>query len=824
VTGLVVGLVTAISPGYAEETEAETRPNFIFILSDDQAPDTVGAWGNPGIKTPNIDRLSAAGVNFLNTYNPGSWSGAVCIPSRTMLNSGLSVWRSRKANHSNGLERVPFWSHVMRDAGYATYMTGKWHLKVLVEQAYQQVRHRRPGMPKVVPSTHPDAYNRPIEGVEDTWDPADPSRGGFWEGGKHWSEVVADDAELFLEQAAASEQPFFMYLAFNAPHDPRQAPQEYIDLYPLDEIELPENYLPAYPYADQIGAPHSLRDEFLAPMPRTEHAIKVHRQEYYAITSHMDAQIGRILDALEASGKADNTYIIFTSDHGLAVGRHGFMGKQNAYEHSVRVPFIMVGPGMEAGRSIEERIYLQDVVPTVMELAGAEVPGHVDFRSLLPLINDEAKAHYPAIYGAYKGKQRMVIEDDWKLIVYPDVPVLRLYNLAEDPLEVHDLAEDPDQAPRIRQLFARLQALQKELDDPLDLSGMSSTVVQSAEIKKESLEAYKERMQWFADSRYGLFIHFGGYSQLGGVWKGKEVEGYSEWIQGKGQIDRDEYAQVALQFNPTEFNADLIVKNAKDAGMTYLVITAKHHEGFCLWDSAYTEFDVASTPFKGRDILQELKEACAQYGIQFGLYYSIIDWHHPSQARPFEVGKEGSPAKTLIVDDRKQEYVDYQRNQVLELVEKYDPAILWFDGDWANWWTLEDGIKLYNQIRSADPDVIVNNRVAKRNAFELDYVTQEQKHFDDAFGKHWEGCYTMNKSWGYKKNDDNWKSPETVYNKLKDINEKGGALLLNVGPDGQGVVQDEAWEILRETAELMKENPIKKKAPTLTSVPGIRNE
>ncbi|PXA03416.1 alpha-L-fucosidase [Coraliomargarita sinensis] len=353
------------------------------------------------------------------------------------------------------------------------------------------------------------------------------------------------------------------------------------------------------------------------------------------------------------------------------------------------------------------------------------------------------------------------------------------------------------------------------------LVGISSILGQTLEIKKESLEDYNERMQWFADSQYGLFIHMGGYSQLGGIWKGEEAGGYSEWIQGRAKIDRDEYAEIALQFNPEQFDADLIVNNARDAGMTYLVITAKHHEGFCLWDSAYTEYDIASTPTGDRDILQELKDACAKYGIRFGLYYSIIDWHHPSQARPFEVGKEGWSGKTVIVDERKQEYVDYQRNQVLELVEKYDPVVLWFDGDWADWWTLEDGISLYNQIREADADVIVNNRVAKRGKFELDYVTQEQKHFDKAFAKHWEGCYTMNKSWGYKKNDDNWKSPETVYNKLKDINEKGGVLLLNVGPDGNGVVQDEAWEILRETATLLEKNPITKRIPTITEVPGV---
>lgn len=343
----------------------------------------------------------------------------------------------------------------------------------------------------------------------------------------------------------------------------------------------------------------------------------------------------------------------------------------------------------------------------------------------------------------------------------------------------------------------------------------------ATEIKKETLEAYNQRMQWFADAQYGLFIHLGAYSQLGGIWNGKKVSGYSEWIQGKGEIDRETYARMALKFNPTQFDADLIVRNAKEAGMTYLVITAKHHEGFCLWDSTFTEYDVASTPFKGRDILQELKEACAKYEIRFGIYYSIIDWHHPSQARPSKLGQKGWLGDTIIVEDRKQEYVDYQRNQVLELLKKYDPAILWFDGDWADWWEFDDGIRLYNAIREADADVVVNNRVAKSSGFELDYVTQEQKHFDAAFGKHWEGCYTINTSWGYKKGDNKWKSPETVYNKLKDINEKGGALLLNVGPDGNGVVQDEAWDVLKKTAELLKQNPIRKKTPVIKEVPGI---
>lgn len=347
--------------------------------------------------------------------------------------------------------------------------------------------------------------------------------------------------------------------------------------------------------------------------------------------------------------------------------------------------------------------------------------------------------------------------------------------------------------------------------------------IQATEIKEESLHAYKERMHWFAEAQYGMFIHFGLYSMLGGIWEGEDVRGYAEWIQGTANIDREVYAAKALHFNPTEFNAERIVRNAKEAGMTYLVVTSKHHDGFCLWDSAFTEFDVAGTPFQGRDILQELKDACAKNGIRFGIYYSIIDWHHPSQVRPFELGEKGWSGKTRIAQDRKQDYVEYQRNQVLELIKRYDPVLLWFDGDWADWWTMEDGIDLYNQIRNASSDIIVNDRVAKRGKFGLDYATQEQQHFDKAFGRYWEGCYTMNKSWGYKKTDDAWKSPEVVYEKLKDINEKGGALLLNVGPDGNGVVQEEAWAILRETAKLLKENPVAKKIPVLNAVPGIES-
>jgi len=351
----------------------------------------------------------------------------------------------------------------------------------------------------------------------------------------------------------------------------------------------------------------------------------------------------------------------------------------------------------------------------------------------------------------------------------------------------------------------------------------SSAFTQEMTLKQESLEAYNARMKWFAEAQYGMFIHFGLYSHLGGEWKGEPVGWYSEWIQASRNIPREDYAQLINEFDPAGFDADFIVRTAKNAGMKYLVITSKHHEGFCLWDSQYTEFDVAGSPFKGRDILDELSEACKKHGIRFGIYYSIIDWNHPSQ-EPSLKGKKPMQrwGQTVMKNGRKQEYLRYQTAQILELIENYSPDILWFDGDWVKWWTLDDGIRLYNTIRNADPDIIVNNRVAKRNRCEMDFVTQEQKHFDTVFPTHWEGCYTMNKSWGYKKHDDQWKDAQTIYNKLKDINEKGGNLLLNVGPDGNGEVQKEAYDILAKTAELLKAKPITKKIPELKQVPGIK--
>ena len=320
----------------------------------------------------------------------------------------------------------------------------------------------------------------------------------------------------------------------------------------------------------------------------------------------------------------------------------------------------------------------------------------------------------------------------------------------------------------------------------------------------ESKDDFENRMQWFTNADYGMFIHFGLYSQLGGVWQGDSIEGYSEWIQSTADIASQEYAMLTHTFNPKDFDAEFIVKTAKAAGMKYLVITTKHHEGFCLWDSKYTNFDVASTPFK-RDILAELSASCKKHGIRFGTYYSIIDWHHPSQERNIDGNDSGGWwGQVRMKTGRKQEYVTYMKNQIKELIDNYDTDILWFDGDWVHWWNNELGEDLYNYIRGLKPDIIINNRVAKRSNFSKDFGTPEQEHLDSVVDYEWEACYTINGSWGYKIADTNWKQPQEIYTKLKDINAKGGNLLLNIGPDGNGNIPEESVKVLLEVGEMLK--------------------
>ncbi|WNJ20065.1 sulfatase-like hydrolase/transferase [Pontibacter sp. G13] len=491
-TGLLAGLM-ALLAGCATNPSPTDSPNIILILTDDQTYDAVHALGNAEIQTPNIDRLVNGGTTFTHAYNMGAWGGAVCQASRAMIISGRTVWRANefRQNWRKGDSLEMTWPKLMEQAGYETYMTGKWHVDAPAQKVFQHTAHIRAGMPKdhwnhgkqkalfdslkQIGQTEkfldlmPVGYSRPMSPEDQSWLPTDSAHGGFWKGGKHWSEVLKDDALEYLDSATTRDQPYFMYLAFNAPHDPRQAPQEYLDLYPLENISLPPSYMALNPDQDLIGCGPALRDEALAPFPRTEFAIKTHRREYYALITHMDEQIGKILDAIEASPEADNTYILFTADHGLAVGNHGLVGKQNLYDHSMRVPLMVKGPGVPAGAKIDAPVYLQDIVPTALELAGTEIPEFVEFQSLMPHIRDDQAPRREEIYGGYIGVQRMIQTEGYKLHWYPRAEKIMLFDTHADPYELTDLSGEPSQQARIVQMWELLRAQQEKLGDKLEM-------------------------------------------------------------------------------------------------------------------------------------------------------------------------------------------------------------------------------------------------------------------------------------------------------------------------------------------------------------------
>ena len=314
-------------------------------------------------------------------------------------------------------------------------------------------------------------------------------------------------------------------------------------------------------------------------------------------------------------------------------------------------------------------------------------------------------------------------------------------------------------------------------------------------------------MDWWRDARFGMFIHWGLYAVPAGEWEG--TTNHAEWIRTTAQIPLETYDEFVEQFDPVEFDAEEWVKMAKDAGMRYIVITSKHHDGFCLFNSEYTDFDIMSTPFK-RDILKELSDACAGQGIAMCWYHSIMDWHHPDYLprRDWEVDRSTEGADL----DR---YVAHMKNQLAELTGNYGKiGVLWFDGEWEDTWTHEWGVDLYNYVRGLQEDIIINNRVdkgrqgmqgmTKEGEFKGDFGTPEQEIPDTGLpGIEWETCMTMNNHWGYNKYDNNWKSSEDLVQKLVDIASKGGNFLLNVGPKADGTFPQESIERLKAIGDWM---------------------
>lgn len=441
------------------------RPNFLFLIADDLTYRAIHSLNNSEIETPNLDRLAKRGCTFTHAFHQGSWSGAVCIASRSMLNCGMTTFRAQRR-----IEQAPLWGETLGAAGYDTSIVGKWHLSdANLKRSFQKIGPTSGGMFE----SGPAAYNRPSAG--DTWTPWDQSLKGQWletktwqpgakEPIKHSARVWAETAGGYLRQRAPHDNPFFLYVGFNSPHDPRQAPKEIVDRYPAAKIRIPPNYLPQHPF-DQGDA--KVRDELLAPFPRTRQAVQLHRSEYYAHVTYMDAQIGALLDTLDHSGHAANTFVIFTADHGLAVGQHGLMGKQNLYDHSIRMPLLISGPDIPAGKRVDEMVYQHSMFATTCELAGVSPPNTVEFPSLVDLLQGPAREKHDAMFSWYRGYQRAVRTREHKLIVYPQARVTQLFNLNKDPWEIRNLANDPKHASLKKTLLDRLHRFQRELEDDM---------------------------------------------------------------------------------------------------------------------------------------------------------------------------------------------------------------------------------------------------------------------------------------------------------------------------------------------------------------------
>jgi len=314
-----------------------------------------------------------------------------------------------------------------------------------------------------------------------------------------------------------------------------------------------------------------------------------------------------------------------------------------------------------------------------------------------------------------------------------------------------------------------------------------------------------ERMAWWREARFGMFIHWGLYALPAGAWD--DATHHGEWIRDTAQIELPRYAELLGRFEAPDFDADVWARAAAEAGMQYLVITSKHHDGFALYDSALSDWDVAATPCR-RDILRELADACARHGLRFGTYHSIMDWHHPDYLprRPWET--RSAAGADFARFER------YLHGQVRELVERYHPAVMWFDGEWESTWNHERGVRLFELCRALDPALIVNNRVdvhrAGMGGFAThpdargDYQTPEQEVPASAVaGVDWETCMTMNGHWGWNQADRDWKPSTELIRTLVDIASKGGNFLLNVGPTAEGRFPPEALERLADLGRWM---------------------
>lgn len=425
------------------------KPNILFLFADDQSAGTIRALGNQEIITPNIDKLVNSGVSFDNAYIMGSFSSAVCSPSRAMLMTGRNLYGIDKQDgNALILESNETLPETLRKSGYQTFGTGKQHngKEVFARGFTDGDEIFFGGMADQwnIPVYHFDAtgkYNKKMPVIKN---PAANNLIEYREGcdhimaGKHSSEMFSDATIEFLKRRD-TKKPFFAYVAFTAPHDPRSMPKEYEEMYEKEKISMPPNFLPNHPW--DFGE-YKVRDEVLAQFPRTILEVKTNLRDYYASITHLDAQIGRIIEALKKSGEYENTIIIYAADNGVAIGQHGLFGKQNLYECSINVPFIISGPNIPKNQRNNALCYLYDVFPTICDLLHIETPKTVQGKSFVSSIKDNKPFRESLIYG-YKEYMRGYRKEDYKLIEYfvKGERHSQFFNIEQDKFETKNLLD-----------------------------------------------------------------------------------------------------------------------------------------------------------------------------------------------------------------------------------------------------------------------------------------------------------------------------------------------------------------------------------------------
>jgi arylsulfatase A-like enzyme len=431
--------------GILEAFPQAQKPNILFLFADDQRADALGIAGNPTVKTPNIDQLATSGTRFTNAYVMGGNHGAICAASRAMMLAGKSLFHV--LDKLEGEETMPMY---FAKQGYQTFATGKWHNeKEMFEASFQKGKN-------VFLGGMADHFSIAVRDLQADGKLSEPTNKGYS------TDLFTGVTKEFLNDYAKSDQqnPFFAYVSYTVPHDPYSPASDYINRYDTADIFLPKNFMGLHPFAfDQIN----VRDENLTGWPRDPQVIKEILADYYSLITHLDDQVGELIATLKTNGLYENTIIVYAADNGLAIGSHGLLGKQNLYEHSTKVPMIIAGPGIPENQLSDALVYLFDLYPTLVNLAGLPPPIELDGKDLVPILRSSEKEVRPTLFTAFRHTVRAIREGDWKLIRYPERDFTQLFNLKSDPDELINLAES--QTDRVNQLRKLLEIAQKSAGD-----------------------------------------------------------------------------------------------------------------------------------------------------------------------------------------------------------------------------------------------------------------------------------------------------------------------------------------------------------------------